>query len=167
MHESEKWKWSCSVVSDSQRPHGLQPNRLLRPWDFPSKSTEVGCHWKRINQDGRNQRYQGWDMASNSGRREHLIRFEGSERVNCMVPLQLVPSPWSRWGGCEWRRFRGLRRPGCPLGLCQVQELLDWRCQETQIYKSGVQKGELGWKDKYACSWHRDGIECHKAMWDL
>ena len=44
MHESEKWKWSCSVLSDSQRPHGLQPTRLLRPWDFPGKSTGVGCH---------------------------------------------------------------------------------------------------------------------------
>ena len=44
MHESEKWKWSRSVVSDSQRPHGLQPTRLLRPWDFPGKSTGVGCH---------------------------------------------------------------------------------------------------------------------------
>ena len=44
MHESEKWKWSRSVVSDSSRPHGLQPTRLLRPWDFPSKSTGVGCH---------------------------------------------------------------------------------------------------------------------------
>ena len=30
--------------SDSSRPHGLQPTRLLRPWDFPSKSTGVGCH---------------------------------------------------------------------------------------------------------------------------
>ena len=44
MHESEKWKWSCSVVSDPQRPHGPQPSRLLRPWDFPGKSTGVGCH---------------------------------------------------------------------------------------------------------------------------
>ena len=44
MHESEKWKWSCSVVSDSLRPHGLQPTRLLCPWDFPGKSTGVGCH---------------------------------------------------------------------------------------------------------------------------
>ena len=25
-------------------PHGLQPTRLLRPWDFPGKSTGVGCH---------------------------------------------------------------------------------------------------------------------------
>ena len=44
MHESEKWKWSCSVVSDSSRPHGLQPTRLLCPWNFPGKSTGVGCH---------------------------------------------------------------------------------------------------------------------------
>ena len=27
MHESEKWKWSRSVESDSQRPHGLQPKK--------------------------------------------------------------------------------------------------------------------------------------------
>ena len=43
MQKSEKWKWSHSVVSDSSRPHGLQPTRLLRPWDFPDKSTGVGC----------------------------------------------------------------------------------------------------------------------------
>ena len=44
MHESGKWKGSCSVMSDSQRPHGLQPSRLLHPWDSPGKSTGVGCH---------------------------------------------------------------------------------------------------------------------------
>ena len=44
MHESEKWKWSHSVVSNFSRPHGLQPTRLLHPWDFPGKSTGVGCH---------------------------------------------------------------------------------------------------------------------------
>ena len=37
-------KWSRSVVSDSLRSHGLQPTRLLHPWDFPGKSTGVGCH---------------------------------------------------------------------------------------------------------------------------
>ena len=44
VHKSEKWKWSHSAMSDSSRPHGLQPTRLLRPWDFPGKSTGVGCH---------------------------------------------------------------------------------------------------------------------------
>ena len=41
---SEKWKWRCSVVSDSSQPHGPQPTKLLRPWDFPGKSTGVRCH---------------------------------------------------------------------------------------------------------------------------
>ena len=42
---SSAWKWSHSVESDSSRPHGLQPTRLLHPWDFPGKSTGVGCHF--------------------------------------------------------------------------------------------------------------------------
>ena len=37
-------KGKSPVVSDSSRPHGLQPTRLLHPWDFPGKSTGVGCH---------------------------------------------------------------------------------------------------------------------------
>ena len=32
-------------MSDPQRPHGLQPSSLLHPWDFPGKSTGVGCHF--------------------------------------------------------------------------------------------------------------------------
>ena len=34
----------CSVVSDSLQPRGLQPARLLCPWDAPGKNTGVGCH---------------------------------------------------------------------------------------------------------------------------
>ena len=45
MHESEKWKWSRSIVSDSVRPHRRQPNRLPQPWDSPGKNTGVGCHF--------------------------------------------------------------------------------------------------------------------------
>ena len=41
MQESEKGKWNCSVVSDSSRPHGLQPTRFLHPWDFPGKSASI------------------------------------------------------------------------------------------------------------------------------
>ena len=32
-------------MSDSLRPHGPWPARLLRPWDFPGKNTGVGCHF--------------------------------------------------------------------------------------------------------------------------
>ena len=33
----------CSVVSDSLWPHGLQPARLLGPWESPGKTTGVVC----------------------------------------------------------------------------------------------------------------------------
>ena len=32
-------------MSNSLRLHGLLPTRLLHPWDFPGKSTGVGCHF--------------------------------------------------------------------------------------------------------------------------
>ena len=32
-------------VPDSWRIHGLQPTRLLCPWDFPAKDTWVGSHF--------------------------------------------------------------------------------------------------------------------------
>ena len=38
-------KWSCSVMSNSLQPHGLQHTRPLCPWDFPAKNTGVGCHF--------------------------------------------------------------------------------------------------------------------------
>ena len=36
---------SCSVMSDSLRPHELKPTRLRRPWDSPGKNTGVGCQF--------------------------------------------------------------------------------------------------------------------------
>ena len=35
---------SCSVMSCSLRPLGLQPARLLCPWNSSGKNTGVGCH---------------------------------------------------------------------------------------------------------------------------
>ena len=45
---SHAWKWKVKVKSLSRvwllATHGLQPTRLLRPRDFPGKSTGVVCH---------------------------------------------------------------------------------------------------------------------------
>ena len=35
-----KWLQSCLTL----RPHGLEPARLLCPWDSPGKNTGVGFH---------------------------------------------------------------------------------------------------------------------------
>ena len=40
MHESEKWKWSCSVVATPWTEAYQAPC----PWDFPGKSTRMSCH---------------------------------------------------------------------------------------------------------------------------
>ena len=43
MHERKKWKWSRSVMSDSQRPHGLQPTRLPVHGIFQARVLEWGA----------------------------------------------------------------------------------------------------------------------------
>ena len=40
----KKGSVSRSVVSDSLRPHGLHPTRLLCPWDSPGKNTGASSH---------------------------------------------------------------------------------------------------------------------------
>ena len=49
---SNAWKWKVKVKSLScvwlYRPHGMQPTRLLHPWDFPGKGTGVGCHCQSV-----------------------------------------------------------------------------------------------------------------------
>ena len=37
--------YACSDVPDSLQLHGLQPYKLLCPWNFPGKNTRVGCHF--------------------------------------------------------------------------------------------------------------------------
>ena len=43
-NDSERESVSCSVVPNSLLPDGLEPTRLLCPWDSPGKNTGVGCH---------------------------------------------------------------------------------------------------------------------------
>ena len=51
---------SCSVMSDSLSPYGLQPARLLCPWDSPGKNPGVGCHFAGVQfRRGRSQ----WDQS--------------------------------------------------------------------------------------------------------
>ena len=48
LEESQHSSCCCvshSILSDSSLPQGLQPSRLLCPWDFPGKNTGVGCYF--------------------------------------------------------------------------------------------------------------------------
>ena len=103
MHESEKWKWSHWVMSNSQRPRGLQPTRLLRPWDFPGKSTGVGCHcllqvftlrWSYL--------LTKWIMAQSGPKRlysltfgEMMVRENNSPSLFMGLLASSLCSPWT------------------------------------------------------------------------
>ena len=68
MHENERWKWSRSVMSDYLQPRGLQPTRLLHPWDFPGKRTGVGCHCLLRNKKSRT--------------RQRILRLNNKSTIN-------------------------------------------------------------------------------------
>ena len=111
---SSAWKWSLSVVSNPQRPHGLKPSRLLRPWDFPGKRTGVGCHcllyssaisWlgKQYTWKNTTTRFNGWNhklKKSKEGVREGgsptdlevEMRASGETVADNNLPLHCFPS---------------------------------------------------------------------------
>ena len=105
MHESEKWKWSHSVVSNPQRPHGLQPSRLLHPWDFPGKSTGVGCHCL----------LQGSPLRGVNSKAERGWWLQGCPPWS-LIPSQPHPTPSTIWehscgteGSLSQQRTQSLR----------------------------------------------------------
>ena len=58
---------SLSVMSNSLQPHGLQPTRLLCPWNFSGSNTGVGCHLLLLGifqTQGFNQRLLYWQLDS-------------------------------------------------------------------------------------------------------
>ena len=110
MHESEKWKWSRSVVSHPQWSHGLQPSRLLHAWDFLGKSTGVGCHcllqnvmiehlkliniYRTVYLKVANKQNMHYFQAH----REHSLRYCTSVQfssVQLLSHVQLFVTPWT------------------------------------------------------------------------
>ena len=45
LHHWATWDAQSLQLYPTLRPHGLQPTRLLCPWDFPGKNTGVGWHF--------------------------------------------------------------------------------------------------------------------------
>ena len=78
-------------MSESLQPHGLQPSRLLCPWDFPGKNTGVVCHFLLqgiFPTQGWNPRLLHWQVDSLP------LSHQGSPRRNiaCLMWLSTYPS---------------------------------------------------------------------------
>ena len=73
----------CSVTKSCLTlwSDGLQPSRLLCPWDFPGKNTGVGCHFL----------LQG------------IILIQGSNPCLLQLPLgKQILYHWATWEAPEW-----------------------------------------------------------------
>ena len=96
MHESEKWKGSRSVVSNPQRPHGLQPTRLLHPWDSPGKRTagaECLCLLWTMSECNTNEL---WVPETRKGGHTKCIKKEKLPTRDTNYKLNL-PSGFKNW----------------------------------------------------------------------
>ena len=118
MHESEKWKWSSSVVSDSSPPHGLQPTRPLRPWDFPGKSAGVGCHCllRILSKENANTKVLKWGWTWLVQRNKRLVWMGGrygeiDSEAGGGRTQKVTPSKWISKEVCwSWNAMRIHRR---------------------------------------------------------
>jgi len=118
MHKSENWKWSRSVVSNSSQPHGVQPTRLLDPWDFPGKSTGVGCHFL----------LQGMKVKSESEVTQLCLTL--SDPMDCSPPGSSVHGIFQA-RVLEWCHFTGMT-------LCQIQATLKQNSSFKKIFNMSL-----------------------------
>ena len=92
------------------QPHGLLPARLLCPWDFLGKNTEVGCHF--FFQVGfpiqrSNLSFFHWKVDSlPMSHQEASVEHTSSCLENPMDWRSLQGcSPWGRWGSDTTERL--------------------------------------------------------------
>ena len=136
-HSNPKEKWSRSVASDSLQPHGLQPIRLLHPWDFPGKSAGVDCHFllqiPKKDNTKECSNYSTIALISDASKvMLKILQARLQQYVNCEVP-DVQPG---------FRKGRGTRDQ---IGLiCWIMEkarefqkkhllLLYWLCQSLWL----------------------------------
>ena len=98
--------FSHSAVSDSLRPHGLQPIRLLCPWNSLGKNTGVGSHFLLPGIfliQGSNLHLLQWQADSLPLRHHQESSFLVAQRVKNPSAVQETRVP-SQVGKIPWRR---------------------------------------------------------------
>ena len=146
------WKWKDLKVKSLScvrlfATHGLQPPRLLGPWDFPGMNTGVGCHFllQRIfptqglnlgllhyRQTLYHLSYQGnpyafmatlplITMNSDVKSLSHVQLFTIPWTVACHVPLSMGFSRQECWSGLPFPSLGDLSDPGIEPGSSALQ----------------------------------------------
>ena len=83
-----------SVMSNCLQLHGLQPARLLSPWDFPGKNTGAGCHFLLqgiFPTKGSNAHLPHWQRDSLLAKPRYFSQFYISS-LNSLPELRIITS---------------------------------------------------------------------------
>ena len=146
-----KWKWNRSVASDSLRPCGLKPTRLLHPWDFPGKSTGVGCHC-----------LLQWAGMGEFNSDNHYIYYCWQESLRRNgITLRVNERDWNTVHGCSVKNDRmiSLHFQDKPFSITVIQVC----APTTSAKEAGV---EWFYEDLLELTWKMDilfitgGVEC-------
>ena len=117
-----------SLVFDSLQPRGLEPTRLLRPWDFPGKNTGVGCHFL----------LQGIFPTQVLRARLGMLLWRPKEEKPCNIWIstwQVSESGIYEGKGRQYLLFDGAGRKWGRKGCCQTAKL--------GLHKSALQRKEV------------------------
>ena len=101
---------SHPVASNSLRPQGLQPTRLLCPWNYPGKNTGVGCHFL-LQGSSRPRDRTRFPSASCSGRQ--VLHHLSHQEVKGAPHIRVVLATQRREQYCQIFQF--VMQDGSPL----------------------------------------------------
>ena len=132
-------------MSDSVRPHGLWPTRLLYPWDFPGTDTGVGCHsFSRGSSWPRDWPWVSW-IAGNSLSSEppgEAILLSAKNNAQCESwELSFI---WGKMRSIAWKTaFQLTLRSSSKAAAGRSYMQFSWRgCvpSSSWLYKSQLHK---------------------------
>ena len=126
----------CSVMSNSLWPYGLQPTRLLCPWDSPGKNIGVGCC----------ALLQGiFPTQGSNPSLLHLLHWQEDS-----LPLRHLGSPkyplgCARSSVIDNNRCKRHPPPLCPLlsSISQISLLLDITWDSVPVWTPCLSAGSL------------------------
>ena len=109
---------SCPTL----RPHGLQPTRLLHPWDSPGKNTGVGCHFL----------LQFMKVESESEVVQSCLTL--SDPMDCSLPGSSIHGIFRatvlEWGAIAFSlpmyKYPQIFKPSCLLGVCVLHHFSEF-----------------------------------------
>ena len=143
------------VISDSQRPYGLQPTRLLCPWNFPGENTGVGYHFllqEIFPTQGSNRHLLHCRWILYHWARGHAQSYWWSE-VKSLSHVRLFATPWTV--AYQAPPSMGFSRQECWTGL-----------PTHKCYQIWVQFAVSLWWRSWV-SWLLWGSNTPAAIWEL